>query len=144
MACTHNVAMAILGRVKHARTIPGMQEYGTLANKLLRTYAAQIEALAKLRRGGEQKVVVKHVHVYAGGKAFVGAVSNGPQGERGNSTNGHQPHGPDLDALAYAPGTPLPGPEPGGEPLPVSSCEGETEMPAPRRRERKRRAIRRA
>jgi len=36
MTCTHNVAMAILGRVKHANTVPAMQEYGTLANKLLR------------------------------------------------------------------------------------------------------------
>jgi hypothetical protein len=47
MACTHNVAMAILGRVKQANTIPGMQEYGTLANKLLRTYAAQIEVASQ-------------------------------------------------------------------------------------------------
>ena len=34
---------------------------GNLANKFMRTSTAQVEALAKLRRGGEQ--VVKHVHV---------------------------------------------------------------------------------
>lgn len=63
MAATHSVAIFILGRAKFASTVPAMQEYGTLATKLLRTYAAQVEALAKLRRGGEQRVIVEHVHV---------------------------------------------------------------------------------
>src|SRR5262245_57428365 len=35
-----------------------------MAIKLLRTYTAQLEALAKLRRGGEQTVRVEHVHVH--------------------------------------------------------------------------------
>ena len=44
--------------------------------KLLRTFTVQIEALAKLKRGGEQTVRVEHVHVYPGGQAIVGAISN--------------------------------------------------------------------
>ena len=36
----------------------------------------QVEALAKLRRGGEQTVRVEHVHVYPGGQAVVGNVTH--------------------------------------------------------------------
>jgi hypothetical protein len=53
MAATHNVAMEMLGRAKFANTVPAIQEYGNLATKVLRTYTAQLEALAKVRRGGE-------------------------------------------------------------------------------------------
>src|SRR3712207_9415284 len=42
-----------------------------------RTFVQQVETLAKLRRGGEQKVTVEHVHVHAGGQAVVGAVTSG-------------------------------------------------------------------
>jgi hypothetical protein len=42
----------------------------------MRTYAVQVETLARLRKGGQQKVVVEHVHVYPGGQAIVGNVSN--------------------------------------------------------------------
>jgi hypothetical protein len=49
MVATHNVAMDILTRAKFASTMPGVQEYGSLATKLLRTYTAQLEALAKIR-----------------------------------------------------------------------------------------------
>ena len=52
--------------------------YGNVASKLLRTYTAQVEALAKLRRKGEQKVRVEHVHVHPGGQAIVGAVNHTP------------------------------------------------------------------
>ena len=44
--------------------------------KLMRTYTAQVEALARLRRGGEQRVIVQHVNVNEGGQAIVGAVSH--------------------------------------------------------------------
>ncbi len=88
MASVHSVAMLMLSRAKHASTIEAMQEYGTLATKMLRAYTAQTEALAKLRRGGEQKVIVEHVHVYPGGQAVVGAVEGGG----GVAGNRRQPH----------------------------------------------------
>jgi hypothetical protein len=47
---------------------------GELANKLLRTFAMQCEALAKLRGNSQQNIRVEHVHVEAGGQAVVGAV----------------------------------------------------------------------
>ena len=59
----------------HAETQDRMDSYGTLATKLQRTFTTQIEALAKLRRGGEQKVRVEHVHVYPGGRPIVGNVT---------------------------------------------------------------------
>ena len=83
MVATQSVAMVMLNRAKFAETVPGMQEYGTLATKLLRTYTAQVEALVKLRRGGEQKVIVEHVHVYPGGQAVVGSVTTGTGGGGG-------------------------------------------------------------
>ena len=43
----------------------------------MRTFAAQTEALRKLRSGGEQKVEVRHVHVNEGGRAIIGAVEAG-------------------------------------------------------------------
>lgn len=55
--------------------------HGDLANKFLRTFTGQMEALAKLRRGGEQ--IVKHVHVYEGGQAVVaGTINQGGRGKR--------------------------------------------------------------
>jgi hypothetical protein len=47
--------------------------------RLNRTFTTQIEALASLRRGGRQKMTVKHVHVYPGGQAIVGDVTHTPR-----------------------------------------------------------------
>jgi hypothetical protein len=65
----------------------------------------QTEALAKLKRGGEQTVRVEHVHVYPGGQAIVGAVSTqraegGVADERGNQADGAI----DARAIVFAPG----------------------------------------
>ena len=83
--------------------------------KLLRTYTAQVEALAKLRRGGEQTVRVEHVHVYPGGQAIVGSVT-----PRGGPTvkSEDQPY-----ALGYATGAALPSPNSARDTLPVARDE---------------------
>ena len=78
MAATHSLAMELLRRTKRTDYLPQMEGQGNLAVKLLRTYTApQIEALAKLRRKGEQTVRVEHVHVH-GGQNIFGDVN--PQG----------------------------------------------------------------
>jgi hypothetical protein len=137
MVTTHNVAMDALHRAKHADTREAILGYGGLAVKLLRTYAAQFEALAKTRRGGEQRVVVEHVHVYPGGQAIVGSVHPG-RGE-GISENGGRPHAPTEEtAVAFAPRTALWSEDPRREVLPVSDCEGKEPMPDARRRQRER------
>jgi hypothetical protein len=76
MVATHDVAMEMLTHAKQAEYMPQLQECGALALKLLRTYTAQVEALARLRRGGEQRVIVQHVNVSEGGQAIVGAVNH--------------------------------------------------------------------
>ena len=51
------------------------------ANRLSRTSAALIEALNRHRgKGSQQRVVVEHVNVAAGGQAIVGAVESGGGG----------------------------------------------------------------
>jgi hypothetical protein len=76
MVATHETAMDMLMRAKQADLTPTLQECGSLAVKLLRTYTAQMEALVRLRRGGEQRVIVQHVNVNDGGQAIVGPVNH--------------------------------------------------------------------
>src|ERR1700730_9186550 len=66
MVASYETAMDMLIRAKNADIMPTLQECGSLATKLLRTYTAQIEALARVRRGGEQRVIVQHVSVNEG------------------------------------------------------------------------------
>ena len=93
---TNDLALSVLARAKRAETAPELQLMGNLAAKLTRAATAQMEALAKLRRGGEQTVRVEHVHVHAGGQAIVGNV--GPRQGRGGAekketqSHGHSGH----------------------------------------------------
>jgi hypothetical protein len=83
----------------------------------------QMEALTKLRRGGEQTVRVEHVHVHNGGQAIVGNV-NHPGG--GAARIGNQPHATgDAGALVLAAGAPVLCQDPEREVVPVSTREGE-------------------
>lgn len=54
-----------------------------LATKASRAFAQLADTLDRRRRGGEQKMIVEHVHVHSGGQAIVGPVSTG-----GGSKNG--------------------------------------------------------
>jgi hypothetical protein len=72
--------MEMLGRARRAELLVQMQTYGAMATKLLRRFTAQTEALAKLKRGGEQTVRVEHVHVYPGTRQSSGRCRIG--GER--------------------------------------------------------------
>jgi hypothetical protein len=83
--------------------------------KLLRTYTAQVEALAKLRRGGEQTVRVEHVHVHSGGQAIVESVT--PAGGATLKSK-DQPY-----ALGHATGAALPSPNSARDTLPVARDE---------------------
>jgi hypothetical protein len=106
MAGTHSVAMEMLRRAKFATSTPALQEYGNLATKLMRTYTAQMECLAKVRRRGEQKVTVEHVHVYPGGQAVVGNVTQTGNREGAGAESEHQAYGlTGFSGLEYAPGT---------------------------------------
>lgn len=145
MVGTHEVAMEMLTKAKRADTTDQLERYGSLATKLLRTYTAQIDALSKLRRKGEQTVRVEHVHVYEGGQAIVGNVTtagtHSRQGGGGHLETGHQAHaltGP--AALAFQADPSMLRSDAGREPLPVASGEREDAVPNARRRPGKRRS----
>jgi hypothetical protein len=91
MVATHFVATRALRRLKGSDTIPQQDSNGNLAVKLLRTFAAQTEALQRYRGRGQQKVTVEHVHVHTGGQAIVGSVSQ-TGGGRDSDENRGQPH----------------------------------------------------
>ncbi len=81
MIGVHNAAMDCLRRAQIVgQTFEGEEAYINRANKLLRTFTVQMEALKRYRTGGQQKVVVEHVHVNEGGQAIVGNVSTGGGG----------------------------------------------------------------
>jgi hypothetical protein len=128
MAVTHALAMELMGRAHRAEHIPQLEANGALATKLLRTYVAQVEALAKLRRGGEQTVRVEHVHVHPGGQAIVGSVTH--QGGGGEPKDGDQPH---AQAIAHAPQPALRSQDPQPEPMPLAR-DAEREVSHARRR----------
>ena len=137
--------MEMLTRAKVASSTDHLERYGTLATKMLRTYTTQLEALAKLRRGGAQKVTVEHVHVYEGGQAIVGNVNTpSPQtlpGGGGRHERGHQAHalaGP--AAIAFQADPSMLCPDAGRDAMPVASGQGQGTLPNARRRQGKRRS----
>jgi len=78
MAITHALAMKTASTLCRAETIPQQDSASLALSRLTRTFTTQVEALAKLRRDGAQKVTVEHVHVYPGGQAIVGNVNQIP------------------------------------------------------------------
>ena len=98
MVGVHNLAMQFLAdaAVKEQTEI-GIDVSVNRANRLLRTFTAQVEALKKHRSKGEQHFTVEHVHVHSGGQAVVGAVNQGHAGTAaprspagGDERNGEQ------------------------------------------------------
>ena len=76
MACTHAAAMAVLASLARTQGVArNVAAAASAAGRLLRAYAAQVEALRRLRSGGSQLVRVEHVHVNEGGQAVIGPVA---------------------------------------------------------------------
>ena len=91
MAVTNIVLLELIARTRGAvaghryegNGIRRLDILGNLTTKFMRTYTMQVEALTRKRRNGEQKIWVKHVHVYAGGQAIVGNIRHrGREGYR--------------------------------------------------------------
>jgi hypothetical protein len=59
--------------------------------RLTKGFTSQVDSLARPRRGGEQRVVVEHVHVHSGAQAIVGAVTHtgGPRALIENQGQAH-------------------------------------------------------
>jgi len=126
MVVSHDAAMNCLAQVGKGGFVNQAEVFGSLAVKLLRTYTAQIEALAKIRRKGEQ--TVKVVHVYPGGQAVVGDIHNHPQGEGLAVKIEERPHG--TGELTAGAALPCPYPQENG--VPVAS-DAERPLPPSRR-----------
>jgi hypothetical protein len=90
----------------------GRQTNLAQAAKLTRANAAQVEALAKHRNKGQQKITIEHVHVYQGGQAIVGNVAPGGVGKN----NEVQPH-----AITHAASAPMRCQDPQRQALPIAS-----------------------
>jgi hypothetical protein len=81
MVGANHFAMLSWARATNQTDMAVVQAHAAMANKASRTFAMQMEALAKMRRGGEQ--VVRHVHVNEGGQAVIaGTVHTGRGSEK--------------------------------------------------------------
>ena len=75
MIAIHETTMESFRRVWLGEQRPRLrQDYLNQACKLSRTYARLLDALNKHRGKGQQKMIVEHVNVEAGGQAVVGNV----------------------------------------------------------------------
>jgi hypothetical protein len=97
----------IAGHPYQGDGIKRLDVLGNLTNRFMRTYTMQVEALARKRRkGGEQNVTVKHVHVHAGAQAVVGVVNQrGRRGVRKKEPQAHEcePGKPTAPAISASP-----------------------------------------
>lgn len=112
MVAANDAAMKCLAQI--SATSMHAETYGSLAVKLMRTYTAQAEALAKLRRRGEQ--VVRVVHVHPGGQAVVGDVHHHPAAGGGGQISKTEGQSDATENFGGQP--PLLGPDASGNTLP--------------------------
>lgn len=123
MVATHFAAITLLRRLKGADNIQQQDSAGSLAAKLLRTYAVQMEALQRYRGKGQQKVTVEHVHVYPGGQAIVGTVTPGGGGTEKSEERAHAPR-----EITHERGTPMRSPDTGREAMPIARNAGKAAL----------------
>jgi hypothetical protein len=95
------------------------------AAKLTRANASVVEALAKYRNKGKQKIVIEHVHVYEGGQAAF--IANAAPGEGVEKIREVQPH-----AIGHAAGAAMRCSDPERVALPGAG-DGKRTLPDARR-----------
>lgn len=78
MVAANEAALNCFERAGRAEFLEHATAFSNMANKAMRSFALHAEAIAKLRRGGEQ--VVKHVHVSEGGQAVIARTINTGRG----------------------------------------------------------------
>lgn len=128
MAITHVLAMRSARSLAKSTEIPQQDSNGLALHRLTKTFTTQIDALAKIRRGGEQRVIVEHVHVYPGGQAIVGNVTT--TGGGAGFGNIEQPHAADdARAIALAGSSEVWRENAPGQPLPIAQGPRQEAMP---------------
>lgn len=75
MASLHANAMRLMATAIENNTVSTSNAMYAQANKLMRSFALHVEAYEKLKRGGQQRIKVDHVHVHEGGQAIVGNIN---------------------------------------------------------------------
>lgn len=76
MIAVHNAAMDAANRaILTGQKFDGRQANMGYVARLMQIFTSQLETFKKYRTGGQQKMVVEHVHVHEGGQAVVGPVS---------------------------------------------------------------------
>lgn len=82
MVGTQRLAMIFLARATlEGQTFDGVDRNVRSATQLMRLFNDQVETMSKLKgKSGQQRVVVEHVTVAAGGQAIVGAVMSRGEG----------------------------------------------------------------
>ena len=129
------VAVHLMQMKVSSQALKGWPEPRTcaIAGKLARTYAMQLETMAKLKgRGTRQRITVrkfsqhehKHIHIHQGGNEN----GNQPREPRGTQTT-------EIKAAGELAGSPaLPCPDKTEESLPMPGSKGQETVPASRRR----------
>lgn len=75
MIATHHAAMESFKIAATAQTLEIKNNAINCANKLVRSYTLQMDALNRYRSKGQQKITVEHVSINSGGKAIIGNVT---------------------------------------------------------------------
>lgn len=132
MAACHRASMTMVRGVQTAPRRDQQADSVRLMNQTMRTFAAQAEALHKLRTGGKQQVEVRYVYVDARTQTVV----NGGSGDGGGAPKSQQPHAPALLAgPPVAGGLPVWGADAGGDAVPIACDPGQAPLPDARRQE---------
>jgi len=86
MVGTQRLAMTFLASsTLEGQTVQGADAHILRATRLMRLFNEQVETMARLKgKSGQQRVVVEHVTVAAGGQAIVGTVIPGGRGASGD------------------------------------------------------------
>ena len=132
MAVTHALTMRSFGKLSRSNEGQQQDSNGLMVARLTKAFASQMDALGKLRRGGEQRVVVEHVHVHAGAQAIVGAVTH-TGGPRALIENQGQPHATTAIPVVAPDGQEMRSQNPERGTVPISRGEGSEALPDARR-----------
>lgn len=132
---THIASLDLLARARSnaVEYVDAAAAYVNMATKVSRTMALHVETLAKLRSGGKQQVIVKHVYVQGnavvgdGNQAVFGGVETGGRG--GVERNRDQSPAPlALAGGAAASGLTLWSEDPQGLSLPIAGSAREAAL----------------
>ena len=80
MASLHANAMRLMATAMECNSASTSNAMYAQANKLMRSFALHVETYEKLKRGGQQRIKVDHVHVHEGGQAIVGNIHQPAKG----------------------------------------------------------------